>query len=175
MESRNGLLAALFDLGDVIMQETTELKDEDQATISADLVPGIDHVLHGLRERGTKIALVSDTHRRNAPNVLGQHGLYDLFDAFAISQEIGVEKPDARIFRNALDKLQITVGDYRRVAMVGNNLERDIAGANALGLVSIWFHWNDRYPIFPKNDLETPRYTVTNSEELLGLLTSIQA
>lgn len=169
----NGLLAVLFDLGDVIMQETTEVKDEDLATLSADLVPGIVQVLIGLRARGIKIALVADTHRKNAPNVLGQHGIYDLFDAFAISQEIGVEKPDARMFRHALSKLGIADKDFGKVVMVGNNLSRDVVGANALGLISVWFHWNDRYPTIPRNDSEQPRYTVTSASELGTLLASM--
>ena len=30
------------------------------------------------------------------------------------------------------------------VVMVGNNLERDIAGANRLGLISVFLHWTER-------------------------------
>jgi putative hydrolase of the HAD superfamily len=164
------LLAALFDLGDVIMQETTEVKDAYGATVRADLVPGIDRVLRELRARGVRLALVADTHRANPANVLGQYGLYDLFDAFAISDQLGVEKPDARIFQHALAQLGIAPADYAQVVMIGNNLTRDIAGANALGLTSIWFHWNERYPSTPRDDLETPRYHVRSVDELHRLL-----
>ncbi len=164
------ILAALFDLGDVIMQETTEVKDAGLATLRAELVPGIAGVLRELHARGIKLGLVADTHRKNPRNVLGQHGLYELFDAFAISEQVGCEKPDARIFKHALEKLNLAPRDYACVAMVGNNLERDVGGANALGLISIWFHWNNRYPIVPQSEIEKPRYTVQNTRELQELL-----
>ncbi len=167
------ILAALFDLGDVIMQETTEVKDAELATLRAELVPGIDAVLCDLRSRGVKLGIVADTHRKNPRNVLGQHGLYDLFDAFAISEDIGVEKPDPRIFQFALDTLGVARHDYARVVMVGNNLTRDVGGANALGLISIWFHWNDRYPSVPQSEFEKPRFTVTSASELRELLNQL--
>ncbi len=164
------ILAAFFDLGDVIMQETTQVVDADEATISADLVPGMDTVLRDLYARGVKLAIVADTHRKNPANVLGQHRLLELFAAFAISDDLGCEKPDPRIFQFALDKLNIPPHDYDRVVMVGNNLRRDVRGANALGLRSIWFHWNDRYPIVPRDALEQPTYTVHTAAELQSLL-----
>ena len=41
----------------------------------------------------------------NAPgtyvNVLKQHGLFGLFDAFAISEELGTEKPDPVCFKQS--------------------------------------------------------------------------
>ncbi len=167
------LAAALFDLGDVIVQETTEVKDDEAATVRAELVPGIERVLRDLHARRVKLGLVADTHRKNPSNVLGRHGLYEFFDAFAISEELCTEKPDARMFRHALDTLGIAPENYRRVVMVGNRLDRDIAGANVLGLVSIWFHWNDRYPTIPRNDSEKPRFQVTNVNDLHNLLTEM--
>jgi HAD superfamily hydrolase (TIGR01549 family) len=163
-------VALLFDLGDVIMQETTEVKDAKLNTLHAELVDGIGDVLRTLKSRGYKLGLVADTRPRTAWNVLHQHNLFDLFDALAISEEVGCEKPDPRIFRAALDALKIAPQDYAQVAMVGNNLARDIRGANALGLISIYFHWNDRY-------LQTddqPSHTVRSAKELLELIDRIE-
>ena len=165
------LVALLFDLGDVIMQETTEVKDAELNTLHADLVDGMGNVLRTLKSRGYKLGLVADTRPRTAWNVLHQHNLYDLFDALAISEEVGCEKPDAPIFRAALDALKIAPQDYTRVAMVGNNLARDIRGANALGLISIYFHWNDRYP---QTD-DKPTHTARSARELLELIDLIES
>ena len=90
--------------------------------------------------------------------------------ALAISEEIGVEKPDPRIFQLALARLEIAPSDYSRVVMVGNRLDRDVRGANALGIISIWFHWNDRYATTTRDELEQPRYTVETAAELGRLL-----
>jgi putative hydrolase of the HAD superfamily len=59
--------------------------------------------------------------------------------------------------------------------MVGNNLARDIRGANALGLISIWMVWNQRYPLTCADDLETPDYQVSTAEDLGTLLAALEA
>lgn len=163
--------AILFDLGDVIMSEETEVKDEEWNTLRAGLVDGMDDALRALKARGYKLGLVADTRSQTVQNILRQHDLYDLFDTLAISEEVGVEKPDPRIFRAALDALHISPQDYSRVLMVGNNPVRDVRGANQLGLVSIWFHWNDRYPVTDGK----PRHEVRSAGELLELVKSLES
>lgn len=56
------------------------------------------------------------------------------FNAILISGEIGVPKPDPRIFRAALD--QLGVGP-REAALVGDSRPRDVAGARATGMRAI--------------------------------------
>ena len=167
------LVAILFDLGDVIMQEETQVKDEEQNTIHAELVDGMDDALHALKARGYKIALVADTRPKTAWNVLHQHNLYDLFDAFAISEQVGCEKPDPRIFRVALDALHIAPRDYARVLMIGNRLYRDVRGAHNLGLMSVWFHWNERYA-HDYDGGDQPTYEVRTTRELLELVARVE-
>jgi FMN phosphatase YigB (HAD superfamily) len=167
------IAALLFDLGDVIMQEETEVKDNEWNTLSADLVDGMGDALRALKTRGYRFGLVADTRVKTAWNVLHQHGLYGLFDALAISEEVGAEKPDPHIFCAALDALKIAPPDYSRVVMVGNNLMRDVRGANQLGLISVWFHWNDRY--LPDPDfLDTPAYEMRSARELIGLVDRLE-
>lgn len=173
-DSGLNIRAILLDLGDTIMVEATEVKDDTLTTLEAELVVGMGRVLKELKARGYALALVADTRRGTYWNVLRQHGLYDLFDAFAISDEVGAEKPDPIIFENALSALEIEREDYHRVLMVGNNLQRDIRGANALGLVSIWFHWNDRYRTHPIGSLEEPRYVIHSAEQLLDMVDDVE-
>jgi putative hydrolase of the HAD superfamily len=167
----------LFDLGDTIMDEGTEVKDAEGTTLAAELIPGMADALAGFRAAGHRLALVADARPDTPPNVLRQHGLLDLFEVLAISEIVGatagvasIDKPDPRIFRAALDALGIAPADYGRVVMVGNNLERDIAGANRLGLVSVFFHWNERRRTQPLTSDEKPRYTVTSAGELTELV-----
>lgn len=165
-----GLVALFFDLGDTIMDEGTEVKDAELTTLHADLIPGLGGVLRWCKQRVGRLALVADTRPGTATNVLAQHGLADLFDYLAISEIVGVEKPDPRIFQVALDALAIAPADYGRVAMVGNNLERDIAGAKRLGLITIFLHWNERRRTTPVTADETPDYTVHDAAELVALV-----
>ncbi|NMB26234.1 MAG: HAD family hydrolase [Firmicutes bacterium] len=158
--------AVFIDLGDAIMIEETEIKDDEQTTLRAEIYPGMGDALRQLKEWEYLLALVADTRPGTYRNVLRQHAIYELFDVFAISEELGTSKPDPRMFRFALDKLQL---EPEVVAMCGNNLARDIAGANALGMVSVWTHWNYRYPTTPRSELEVPDYTVRSAEQLLDL------
>lgn len=163
------IAAILIDLGDVIMRETTEVRDAVGNTTSAELVAGMGECLRLIKGRGHKLGLVADTRIKTAWNVLHQHDLYDLFDAFGISEQVGCEKPDPRIFRSALDDLGIAPSDYARVMMIGNNLVRDVRGANRLGLLSVWFHWNDRYLADP-DLVDKPIYEVHSAQELVELI-----
>lgn len=149
------LKAVLFDLGDVIMREETEEKI-DGITHRAELLPGMADLLPTLHSRGLPIGQVADTRDGTYRNVLGKQGILELFNVFAISDHLGIEKPDRRMFAHALEGLCIPEVDWDRVVMVGNNLTRDIRGAKALGMMTIWMVWNQRYPIACVDDARRP-------------------
>jgi FMN phosphatase YigB (HAD superfamily) len=166
------IVALLFDLGDTLMIEESEIKDAEGTTLRADLIPGVAEALRRFKDLGYTLALVADARPKTPVNILRQHDLYEYFDYLAISEIIGAEKPTPSIFRAALKALGIPESDYGRVAMVGNNLERDVVGANRLGLISIFFHWNDRRRSRPLTAEEEPRYTVSSIQELVSLVDS---
>ena len=169
------LRAILLDLGDTIMQEVTEEKDETETTLRADLFPGMAEALRHLRSAGHPLGLVADTRPGTYRNVLAQHDLMHVFDAYSISEELGTRKPDALMFRHALAALGVPASEFGRAAMVGNNLARDIRGANALGLISILIRWNDRYAAEPEGSLDAPDHTVRSADELLRLVAELEA
>lgn len=156
------------------MDETTEIKDQNLVTIDAELIDGAKDVLVKLKELGYKIALVADTRIGTYKNVLGKFDLFRYFDCFAISEELGISKPNSEIFLFALNSLGIDKEDYKNVIMVGNNLKKDIAGANRLGLISVWIHRNERYPSIPESDEEVPRFEIKNLSELLDIVEKIE-
>jgi putative hydrolase of the HAD superfamily len=165
----------LLDSGATIVDEATEVKDERGATLRAELIPGAAQMIHALRDRGYRIGLVADGPTDTFRNVLTQHGLRDLFEVMATSEDVGVCKPDPRMFRTALDALGIPESDYGRVVMVGNHLERDIKGANGLGLVSVHLRWSPRRSKVPAGPGEVPAYTIDTPMELLQLLDRLEA
>lgn len=166
--------AILFDFGDTLADEATEVKDATNTTLCAELIPGAAKLLHELSGRGVPLALVADGRPGTYRNVLRQHGLYDLFEAFSVSEEVGVEKPDARMFEHALQALDIGPDEYGRVVMVGNNLARDVCGANRLGLISIWLDWAPRRSKTPANEEQVPRYTIKEPLQLLDVLNQLR-
>lgn len=55
----------------------------------------------------------------------------DLFDAVIISSEVGYEKPDIKIFKAALDKVNV---EACKAIHVGDDQKADKVGANAIGI-----------------------------------------
>jgi len=166
----HSLVALLFDLGDTIMAEESEIKDAGGTTLQADLFPGAAEMLRRFKAQGHALGLVADSRPDTPINVLRQHDLLELFDTLTISEVVGASKPDPQIFRAALEELGIPESGYGRVVMVGNNLERDIVGANRLGLISVYFYWSDRRRSQPLTDEERPQHTVTSMPELVALI-----
>ncbi len=66
---------------------------------------------------------------------LERTGLRDHFDLLIISEEVGVAKPDARIFDYALAQAGNPSRD--RVLMVGDTAESDIRGGVNAGLATL--------------------------------------
>jgi putative hydrolase of the HAD superfamily len=168
------LLAICFDFGDTLADESTEVKDATLTTLRAELIPGAGEVVRELKRRGYPLALVADGRPGTYRNVLTQHGLYDLFDAFAISEHLGVEKPDPRPFVHALDQLGVAEEDYGRTVMVGNHLQRDVRGANRVGMISVWLDWSPRRSKVPADGSEVPQHTIKTPLELLPLIESLE-
>lgn len=83
-----------------------------------------------LKDSGVKLAVVSnfDTRLRK---LLKDLNVLDLFDAVAISSEVGYEKPDAHIFKAALNQISV---EARRAVHVGDDEKGDKEGANAIGM-----------------------------------------
>jgi putative hydrolase of the HAD superfamily len=93
-EARPGLVAEL-------VRQDTELLLAN-ARLFDDTIP----VLRRLRDRGIKIAIVSNCAENTRP-LLVKHGVDTLADALVLSCEVGSAKPAAEIFRCALDRLGV--------------------------------------------------------------------
>jgi len=172
--TEHNILAICLDCGDTLIDEGTEVTTPEGVSLRADLVPGAAELLHELKRRGYRLALVADGPVPTFRNNLGSHGLYELFDAVSISHAVGVSKPHPDIFRHALAQLGIEEKDYDRAVMVGNNLARDIKGANELGMISVWLDWSPRRSKVPADESEVPQHTIKTPLELLSLIESLE-
>lgn len=173
--SHHKIRAIFFDSGDTIVDEGTEIKDATGTALRAELIPGAADTVRALKTQGYCLALVADGPAGTFYNTLGPPGVLALFDTLAISGLVGAEKPDSVIFQHAFQQLKITPAEYGQVVMVGNNLSRDIKGANALGLISVWLDWAPRRSKIPADASEQPCYTIKTPPELLSLIARIEA
>jgi HAD superfamily hydrolase (TIGR01493 family) len=91
--------------------------------------PDTERTLRALRDRGLKIGVVSNTAHDLRP-FFAAKGFADLIDAYALSYEIGVQKPGRAIFDAASRMLGTSPGE---TLMVGDDPVSD-GGAGAAGL-----------------------------------------
>lgn len=168
-------LIIFIDSGDTLIDESTQVFAENGDVLSAELFPGAREALNTLKARGYLIALVADGRDTSFCNVYNRLGLRDRFDAWVVSQTVGAEKPDAIMFETAMRALGLQDTDKRRVVMVGNNLARDILGANRFGITSILQGLSPRYRMTPLEKDEEPDYTVQSLDELVPLVERLNA
>jgi len=85
-----------------------ELVRQDQELLLANARVFDDTIpfLRGLRDRGIKIAIVSNCTENTRP-LLVKHGVDTLADTLVLSCEVRSAKPEAEIFRCALDRLGV--------------------------------------------------------------------
>lgn len=168
-------LIIFMDCGDTIIDEGTEIRNEQDVVIKADVIPGADTMVQTLAERGYRIAMVADGLAQSFKNLMTQHGLYDCFEAMIYSECIKVLKPHRRMFLAAMGAMELTEEDLGRIIMVGNNLKRDIRGANLAGITSVYLDWTPRYPKHPADEYEVPDYTIHEPLELIELVDKLEA
>jgi len=160
--------ALCFDLGDTLVAEETVVHDTSGRATTAQVIEGAFEILQKLTKAGYKIALIAnDEDATSARNIVTSTGLKEYFDAIVVSGELGIEKPDRRIFKAALNVLGVKA---ENAVMVGNRVDTDIVGANRLGMVSVWFKWNDHYPASIDACEKKPDFTIGSLCELPNVL-----
>ncbi len=102
------------------------------------LNPNLAATLTVLRDAGVKIGIVCDVGLTPSP-ILRRHldtqDVLGYFDHWSFSDEVGVYKPDAKIFRHALDGLGGIAP--QRAAHVGDLRRTDILGAKTMGMTAV--------------------------------------
>jgi putative hydrolase of the HAD superfamily len=95
--------------------------------------PEVGDVLAGLREKGYRLAVVSNWDSR-LPALLGRLGLAVHFDAVLASALEGVEKPGVEIFRRAAARMDVAPEGCLHV---GDSPLDDYRGAESAGMCAV--------------------------------------
>jgi putative hydrolase of the HAD superfamily len=99
-------------------------------------VPGARALLASLRPHA-RIGIVSNNLLAEQREKMEQCGLDEHVDALIVSEEAGMSKPDPRIFRIALARLD---AEPHESLMIGDSWTADVVGAHAAGIYAIWFN-----------------------------------
>ncbi|MGH8942247.1 MAG: HAD family hydrolase [Acidimicrobiia bacterium] len=91
---------------------------------------GVGNAVQQLRDSGVRVAVVSNSDG-SVRGSLGTAGLLDLFEFVIDSHEVGVSKPNPKIFLAALDRMDLKPS---KAWYVGDSVFHDVNGARAAGL-----------------------------------------
>jgi putative hydrolase of the HAD superfamily len=125
--------------------------------------PGALDTLHYLKNRGFHLALLTNGGADIQRRKVERFGLEAIFDYILIEGEFGVGKPDERVYRSAMDKFNVSA---KETWMIGDDLQRDLSGAQKLGIFSIWVDW--RGTGLPSSSLVKPDHIIKTLKELSG-------
>ena len=129
------------------------------------LDPDAERVLSSLA-RGHRLALVTNGAGDVQREKLSRTPFARYFAAVVVSMEVGVGKPDPGIFRHALDLLGVAPDD---AVMVGDSLVRDVKGARAAGIRTVWI---DR-TLWDESGI-TPDATIRSLSDLPAALDALE-
>jgi len=105
--------------------------------------PFVKQTLVGLLRRGYKLAVVSDAPRLQAWTRLVESSLDQFFDVVVTYEDTFERKPAAAPFKKALELLGIS--DPKSSVMVGDWAERDVLGAKAIGMITVFARYGDTF------------------------------
>lgn len=134
-ERASRYLELLFELAGVprgrmeLVRETLLQLHQERHLFGA-MDPGTPAALTRLRQAGLRLAVVSNSDGR-AEEALAAVGILGQFEFVIDSQLVGVEKPDPRIFRIALERMGLEPAEG---LYVGDIYEVDVIGARRAGL-----------------------------------------
>lgn len=109
----------------------------DAVRLYPDVLPAFD----ALDAARVPIALLTNGAAHLQRAKLRAVGIEHRFAAIVVSSEEGLAKPDPGVFRILLDRLGATPDESW---YVGDNLSKDIAGAAAAGLSTVWLNRRGR-------------------------------
>ena len=168
-------LILFTDIGDTVIDEGTEIRDVPGGVVKcAECLPGARETMLRLYEAGYMIVMVADGLEQSFRNTMKQHGLTHIFSAWSVSELVGCEKPCAAMFQTAMDRAGLKGDDKQRIIMVGNNIHKDIAGANRFGIRSVLMAWSPRYQYEPSNPEEVPDFRLDCPEQLYELAEKLE-
>ena len=123
-------------------------------------------VLKSLKEKNLKLAILSN----GTPTLLNQlvksNNLDNLFDDLFSIEEVGIYKPDSKVYDIPIKKYNIQKNE---VAFLSANTW-DLSGGGNFGYNSIWVNRNNN--IFDKLDY-SPKHQIKQLGELLDILLSL--
>ena len=146
-------------VGDAMADAYNALHDEELA-----MFPDAHETLDELKERGVKLALITNGAAAPQRAKVVRFALEHRFDHIQIEGEHGFGKPEERAYTHAMEVLGVVPHE---TWMVGDNLEWEVVGPQRLGIHAIW---HDGYGVgLPPGSPIKPDRIIRRHQRVAGL------
>jgi len=125
--------------------------------------PEVPNVLKSLKEKNLKLAILSNGTPTLLNELVKSNNLENLFNDLFSIEEVGIYKPDAKVYDIPIRKYQIRKNEV--VFLSANTW--DVSGGGNYGFNSIWVNRNNN--IFDNLDYN-PKHEIKNLSELVPLI-----
>lgn len=138
------------------------------------LYDDVKNCLEKLKENSIKTAIITDGIPIKQYEKILRLGIDDLIDLVVISDEIGIRKPNPKLFSYCLTKFKVK--GYETM-YVGDNIYKDIVPAKLNEIHSVYIHRGGKYDInitgeeIPKED--KPDYEISKLDELFDIINDL--
>lgn len=119
------------------------------------LFDGVFDLFENLHKNNIKIAICTDLTAKIQYSKIVHLGIEKYIDCIVTSEEVGIEKPDYKIFNLVLKKLNVNPNE---VIMVGDDFKKDILGAEGCNIRGFLFT-NDSHSNIENNIKTLNNYT----------------
>ena len=127
--------------------------------------PGAVETLEQLRDDGYRLGLIT-VCSQDVETLWPDSAFAGLFDAEVFSSQIGISKPDPRIYLHCCEELGV---DPAVAVFVGDGANDELEGARRVGMRAILIHQHGQDPLWPEV-LEWDGPRVTSIPEVLEVL-----
>jgi len=124
--------------------------------------PHVFATLLRLREKGIKLAILSDAPKLKAWIRLTAMKIDNFFDIVVAHEDTGKLKPDPAPFKAVLQQLKVKPEEC---LMIGDRPDRDIQGAKKIGMQTCFASYGN-----PKHGKTGADYEISDISEILGIL-----
>ncbi|MHA1915833.1 MAG: TIGR02253 family HAD-type hydrolase [Promethearchaeota archaeon] len=141
---------------------------------SIKLYDDVEDCLEKLRKLPVKTAIITDGVPIKQYEKILRLGIDKFFDLIIISDEIGIKKPNPKLFTYWLKKFG---AEGKEAIYIGDRIDKDIGPANLSNIYSVYIHRGGKYnsqnsPITKKGEFK-PNFEILNLNEIFEIIEQI--
>ena len=156
-----------FSVSENQLEKLVEIRNDRYQKSLTDIHPDILSTLKQLKESGIKLCLVSNADIIDK-KYWGISPLKEYFDAVIFSCDVGIVKPDGKIYQLAMEKLNVSAADS---IFAGDGGSNELYGAKAAGMATVLTEFLTQKDRQTKEKIaESADFIISDFKEILNIV-----